>query len=115
MGEYDDPAQVEMVLQKTGQKKLTYIGHSQGTSQMFYALSKHPDYWKEKMNLFVALAPVTSLHHTTSALFKYGAKAYKLIEAAANTFHIYSIMEPGVPSAATKLFCGAIPMFCDQM
>lgn len=32
LGKYDLPAQVEMVLKKTGTEKLTYIGHSQGTS-----------------------------------------------------------------------------------
>ena len=41
LGQYDLPAQVGMVLERTGQSKLTYIGHSQGTSQMFYALSSN--------------------------------------------------------------------------
>jgi pimeloyl-ACP methyl ester carboxylesterase len=59
MGEFDAPAQIEMALQVSGQKKVTYIGHSQGTTQMFHALSKNPDYWDSKMNLFVSLAPVT--------------------------------------------------------
>jgi predicted alpha/beta hydrolase len=32
MGKYDLPAQVDYVLKVTGQEKLSYIGHSQGTS-----------------------------------------------------------------------------------
>ena len=41
MGEYDAPAQVDFVREHTGAEKLTYIGHSQGTSQMFYGISAH--------------------------------------------------------------------------
>lgn len=32
MGKYDAPAQVDYVRSQTGQKKVTYIGHSQGTT-----------------------------------------------------------------------------------
>lgn len=32
MAEFDQPALWEYVLKTTGQKKLTYIGHSQGTT-----------------------------------------------------------------------------------
>ena len=75
MGKYDDPAQVEKALSISGRKTATYIGHSQGTSQMFYALSDDPTYWKKKVNLFVALAPVTMLHDTKSELIHYMSKA----------------------------------------
>ena len=71
MGEYDAPAQVEYALNFVGQRKAAaFIGHSQGSSQMFYALSAHPDFWKKKVNLFVALAPVTSLHNTPSEFLR---------------------------------------------
>jgi pimeloyl-ACP methyl ester carboxylesterase len=42
----------------SGRPKITYIGHSQGTSQMFYALSTNEDSIASKVNLFIALAPV---------------------------------------------------------
>lgn len=66
MGEYDDPAMVDYVRQHTRVEKLTYIGHSQGNTQMFYAISAHQDYWKQRLNLFVALAPVSRLDHAKS-------------------------------------------------
>jgi hypothetical protein len=37
---------------------------------MFYALSQKPDFWKERLNIFVALAPITRLDHTGSEIFK---------------------------------------------
>jgi len=39
LGENDVPAIIDYEIKTTGMKKLTWIGHSQGTSQMFAALS----------------------------------------------------------------------------
>jgi len=78
---------------------------------MFYALQANPDYWNTKMNIFIALAPVTRLHYTTSALFKYASKAVEPIQGAFDFAHIWHIM--GAPSEAiTKLACGLVPQFC---
>ena len=68
MGVSDVPAFIDFILEKTNQSKLTYIGHSEGTTQMFIGLSLKADYYREKLNLFVALAPVANLSHTTSPL-----------------------------------------------
>ena len=61
MGQYDQPAIIDYILNITNNSKLAYIGHSQGTTQMFYALSKYGDTMREKLSLFVALAPVTKI------------------------------------------------------
>lgn len=39
MAQYDLPAMVDFVLLKTMKNELSYIGHSQGTAQMFAALA----------------------------------------------------------------------------
>ena len=61
MGEYDIPAFLKFVHQKTGQK-IAYIGHSQGTTQMFAALSdpKVRPKVAPLLTTFYALAPVIS-------------------------------------------------------
>jgi hypothetical protein len=42
-----------------------------GNTQMFYALSSENQMWfKDKINLFVALAPTTKMDHTKSRLLK---------------------------------------------
>lgn len=41
MATYDQPAIIEKILSETGQEKLSYIGHSQGNSQMIYGLAKN--------------------------------------------------------------------------
>ena len=71
MGIYDQPAQIDFVLKTTGLKKLSaYIGHSEGTSQMFIGASLKPDYFESKLDLYVALAPVVRLDHTSNGLMK---------------------------------------------
>lgn len=45
---------------------------------MFYALSEDLEYFKKKLNIFVALGPVTKISHTQSDLLVYAAKFYDL-------------------------------------
>jgi len=66
MADYDMPAIVDFVLEKTGNKKISFIGHSTGTTIMFAAMSTKPDYYRERINCFIAMAPVSSLHATNS-------------------------------------------------
>ena len=47
-----------------------------GTTQLFYALSVKQDLWKEKINLFIALAPVTRLEDSPSELVTNLAKYF---------------------------------------
>ena len=49
---------IDHILDVTGQEQLTWLGHSQGTTQMLMGASLLPDYFAERINLFVAMAPV---------------------------------------------------------
>ena len=60
MGMYDDPANVKMIKEKTGEDKIYYVGYSQGTIQMFIALIKNKDTdIAGSLHKYVALAPCT--------------------------------------------------------
>ena len=61
MGLYDTKALINYVKDKTKQEKIPYIGSSQGSTQMLYALTKDEDWFKERVNLFVALCPAIQL------------------------------------------------------
>jgi len=69
MADYDVPAQVNFVLQATNKAKLVYIGHSQGTTQLFAHLSDDQGFGT-KLALAVMLAPVGSVKHQTSTLLR---------------------------------------------
>eukprot|EP00050_Salpingoeca_kvevrii_P015736 m.49580 g.49580 ORF g.49580 m.49580 type:complete len:341 (-) comp6487_c0_seq3:431-1453(-) len=73
MARIDVPEVIKHILSTTGQQSLAYVGHSQGTAQMFAALSQHyvPS---ESINVFVALAPVAYVGHVTNILLKYLSK-----------------------------------------
>eukprot|EP00742_Colponemidia_sp_Colp-10_P001768 GILJ01001891.1.p1 GENE.GILJ01001891.1~~GILJ01001891.1.p1 ORF type:complete len:434 (-),score=52.61 GILJ01001891.1:134-1435(-) len=74
MGLYDVPATINYILDNTGAKTLTYIGHSEGTSQMFAALSLHPNL-SNKINLFIAITPIGWLGHQSMPLLSVLAKS----------------------------------------
>lgn len=63
MGRYDLPAMINKILEETGHEKISYIGHSQGTSQMFAALScpHTAQFMNSKVAIFLALAPIVYL------------------------------------------------------
>jgi len=73
MAHYDLEAYVNYIIKTTGQNKVSYIGHSQGTTMAFAKLSSEPAF-SSKLNIFIALAPVAHLTSQTSPLFHILAK-----------------------------------------
>lgn len=74
IGTLDVPATIDYIAKLTGQSKVAYIAHSEGTTQMFYALSTEmEDYFAEKMSLFIALAPSTNGSRNSSEFMQFVA------------------------------------------
>jgi lysosomal acid lipase/cholesteryl ester hydrolase len=74
MGLYDIPAMISKIKRTTGVSKVSYIGHSQGTSQMFAGISLKPDYYKSVLNGFIALGPVVYMRNLGSVFLKIAAE-----------------------------------------
>jgi len=71
MGKYDLPAMIDFIqLTTRSNRKITYVGHSQGTSQLFAAMTLLPDYFEQKINGFIALGPVTNLKNINQSFLK---------------------------------------------
>jgi len=110
MAKYDMPAQIDYVLGQTGVQNLTYIGHSEGTIQAFAGLVSQPDL-HEKLNLYVALAPVAYV----------GNQRAKLLEVLAlldvdKIFALLGEKEFALPIAIEKLLpdiCHIDPKLCE--
>lgn len=79
LGKFDQPALFSYILKHTGNSSLTYIGHSQGTTQMFAGLSMNSDFFKGKINLAVMLAPVATVHNASAKLLQKNADNEKLM------------------------------------
>jgi lysosomal acid lipase/cholesteryl ester hydrolase len=73
MAKYDLPTHINYVLARSGASSLTYIGHSEGTTQAFAGFSINHNL-ASKVNLYVALAPVTYVVHQKALLFTVMAK-----------------------------------------
>ncbi|XP_018395812.1 PREDICTED: lipase 3-like [Cyphomyrmex costatus] len=57
IGIYDLPAMIDHIVKTTGQKKIFYIGHSQGTTSFFVMATKRPKYQNYIKEMY-ALAPI---------------------------------------------------------
>ena len=82
---------------------------------MFIGLTMKFDYFKEKVNLFVALAPVARLDHTLSPLFKELAKFEKeLTYIMLNELGMYDVFPPNFRSEAkSALMCERNVTYCE--
>ncbi|KFP42366.1 Lipase member M, partial [Chlamydotis macqueenii] len=69
MANFDLPAAINFIVEKTGQEKLYYIGYSQGTTIGFIAFSTMP-VLAQKIKLYFALAPVTTIKYARSPATK---------------------------------------------
>lgn len=113
MGQYDIPASLDYITNITGHQKIAYIGHSQGTTQMFYGLANFEEYYKHKLSIFIALAPVTMLPNTDAAIFKLAAEMYDLIDDELNLLGIHSVLNnTWLSSTTAKVFCAALLPIC---
>ena len=65
MAQSDLPAMINKALRISGKPSLYYVGHSQGTLIAFARLSEDP-LFNEKIKLFFALGPVSTLANITS-------------------------------------------------
>lgn len=69
IGNIDLPTMIDYALEHTGQQRLHYIGHSQGTTSFFVMGSLRPDY-NQKIISMHALAPVAFLANSGHLLLR---------------------------------------------
>uniref|UniRef100_A0A670HKT4 Lipase n=1 Tax=Podarcis muralis TaxID=64176 RepID=A0A670HKT4_PODMU len=67
MAKYDLPASINFILRKTGQEKIFYVGHSQGTTMAFIAFSTMPQL-AQKIKMFFGLAPSVNTVYSISPI-----------------------------------------------
>uniref|UniRef100_A0A8C4W184 AB hydrolase-1 domain-containing protein n=1 Tax=Gopherus evgoodei TaxID=1825980 RepID=A0A8C4W184_9SAUR len=70
MGKYDITAVLYFAMNKTGQKQLYYVAHSEGTTLGFVAFSSRPDL-AQRIKMFFALGPVATITFAKSPVIKW--------------------------------------------
>lgn len=68
MAKYDLEATFNKIQQITGQKRIYYVGHSQGTLIMFAKLAEDPAFG-DRVERFFALAPVATVKTIKGLLY----------------------------------------------
>ena len=82
---------------------------------MFLGASLDPEYFKSKVNLFVALAPVTALNTPEVSTSGYPA-SWPEIEYLANKFGAYNLFNVNwLEETAIQTFCGVLGDFCSNL
>lgn len=80
---------------------------------MFYGLSEKMDYFKNKVNLFVALAPITKIPNTQSKSLQFAAYSYRALYDAIDTFGVWEMLPSDwETSSLTKMLCNNLTSFC---
>ncbi|XP_032738937.1 lipase member K isoform X2 [Lontra canadensis] len=80
MAGYDLPATIDFIVEKTGQERIYYVGHSQGTTIAFIAFSTNPELAK-RIKIFFALAPVITVKYTQSPMKKFKTLSREVVKA----------------------------------
>lgn len=113
MGLKDLPASFDYITNLTGVEKLAYVGHSQGTAQMFVALAENEAYFKTKVSIFIALAPVTMIPNTKAAMLEKAAQEYKTVSELFKYLGFYSLMsQESISDQAMNYFCQSFSEMC---
>jgi len=107
LGLKDVPTFIDHILDTTGLDNLSYIGHSQGTTQMFLAASMNPEYFTEKVNLYIALAPVASTANLAIPEIRIAAHSVNaIVDIMVDELHFYNwFPQFSQGSAALDAFC----------
>ncbi|NXY14311.1 LIPM Lipase, partial [Atrichornis clamosus] len=112
IGKYDIPAELYFIMNKTGQKDVYYIGHSEGSAVGFIAFSTYPEL-SQKIKAFFALGPVVTITHATSPLVTLTRLPQSLIRfllGCKGILHMNELMK-----RLLIQFCGCLQKVCGSI
>uniref|UniRef100_A0A8D0EID6 Partial AB-hydrolase lipase domain-containing protein n=1 Tax=Strix occidentalis caurina TaxID=311401 RepID=A0A8D0EID6_STROC len=85
IGKYDIPAELYFIMNKTGQKDVYYVGHSEASTAGFIAFSTYPEL-AQRVKVFFALGPAATITYATSPLVTLTRLPQSLIRYSFCTF-----------------------------
>uniref|UniRef100_A0A663EHJ0 Partial AB-hydrolase lipase domain-containing protein n=1 Tax=Aquila chrysaetos chrysaetos TaxID=223781 RepID=A0A663EHJ0_AQUCH len=102
IGKYDIPAELYFVMNKTGQKDVYYVGHSEASTAGFVAFSTYPEL-AQRVKVFFAMGPVATATHATSPLVTFTRLPQSLIRYVAQVLHSFILSQHWITAFITLL------------
>ena len=81
---------------------------------MFSSLSHSPHQLRDKIDIFIALAPIVNLHNSVDGMIDQVASQWRFWQSQARILKIYELYDPKVDKNL-KTFCGLFKKFCDDV
>lgn len=85
-----------IVLNEKHTQHVSYIGHSEGTTQFLLGASLKPDYFKKRVNFAVLMAPVAVPHHVCGPLNYFAHHIDEFVEDIVYPNHMWNLISPHV-------------------
>lgn len=113
IGLHDLPAMIDYVIEVTKQKKIFYVGFSQGTTSYFVMTSMKPEY-NDKIKVMIAMAPEVYIGNAKNILLKMFSPAQSYLQYLLWNFNIYS---PSTEffNSVSPFICNFLPVRCDNI
>jgi pimeloyl-ACP methyl ester carboxylesterase len=115
MGTKDLPATIDYITKLTGHDKISYVGHSQGTTQLLAGAGVDPDYFNSKIAVAILLAPPMSMFNTKDEGMRDASEPFTMaaLIAYADSIEWWNLSEYGsfdakTESLACKVFDGIL-------
>jgi len=118
MGKYDIPAVLDYVTVQTGIEKHAYIGHSQGTTQMFYAAAMPTlkTHIEKRVSVFIALGPVAKVTHANSDWLKLGSNLIGPISTICFYLGFHELLGNNyIVNGVISMVCNTFPTYCKNL
>ena len=108
----DDKANINFIIEKTGKSKISMIAHSEATASLWTGMEKDSSFYKSKLNLIIALGPISRLDNIRTLLLK-SLAINKLPLNAIKAFGIHEFFKGDFwNSLWFHTTCGYIPQIC---
>ncbi|XP_034825899.1 lipase 1-like [Maniola hyperantus] len=123
IGLYDIPATIDYVLKNTGERKVNYVGFSQGAGTFLIMCSERPGYC-DKANVLIGLAPAARQTYTRSVTYRTFAKAISKFEGVLSITGFNEMFSKGAIEqeflsflckfrVISEALCGRVPALID--
>lgn len=108
-GNFDLPAIIDYIQLKTGQAKVNYIGHSQGTTDFFVMNSLRPEY-NDKISISLHLAPTAWFKNVKSVVSIVAAQGTETIKTFLDSIGLRELLAKNhIAHFITEILCQIDP------